>query len=115
MKGWIRWTCAGCVVALALGGSRAHAVDGTLTFSGSVLEPTCMARGVDVAIASPSAKAMRSVCAGREVDSAAFDLRVTTVARSGISDDRVLSYYAGYARALGQDDSSIKLVMQTFF
>jgi type 1 fimbria pilin len=117
MKGWNRFVWVGVAVALALGAPDVRAVDGSIVFSGAVLEPTCAVATTSVADVATTARwPARHVCGGSQAsaDPAAFDLRVTTIAASGIADDRVLNYYANYARDLGHEDADLKLVMQTY-
>ena len=116
MKGWNRFIWVVVAVALVLGAPSVRAVDGTIVFSGAVLEPTCAVTTTSFAdVAVGSRWPERHVCGAQtSADPAAFDLRVTTIAASGIADDRVLSYYANYSRDLGLEDASLKLIMQTY-
>ncbi|WP_445145576.1 hypothetical protein [Dyella sp. Tek66A03] len=121
MKGWIRRTWLVCVVALAQGVPAAYASGGTITFVGAIMAPTCSttdARIEGVANASAShASNSRFVCEDRNTTfdpAQSFTLNVTTIQASGMADDRVLSYFAGYAKAAGSDEAAVKLVTQTF-
>lgn len=116
MKGWIRRTRVGCVVALALGAPWAHAATGTITFVGAILAPTCSADAGFLVGMVPGSSGRYS-CEGpasTSRDAAPFVVKITTVAASGIADDRALSYFSGYARAAGENDAAVKLVTQTF-
>ncbi|WP_266183683.1 hypothetical protein [Dyella humicola] len=116
MKGWIRRTWLVCVVAMALGAPAAYASGGTITFVGAILAPTCLADAGDVSSMAPGGSGRRS-CDGSgsgTSDSASYVVKVSTVAASGIADDRVLRYFSSYARAAGEDDAAVKLVTQTF-
>ena len=117
MKGWIRRTWLVCVVALALGAPAAYASGGTITFVGAIAAPTCSAPEARIDGAAGNASNGRFVCEDRNTtfDAAqSFTLSVTTVQASGMADDRVLRYFAGYAEAAGSDEAAVKLVTQTF-
>lgn len=101
MKGWIRRTCVGCVVALALGGPLAHASSsGTITFVGAVVAPTC---SMDTTRAAPGRTF--GGCGVEPDGQAAHDsmYRQDVVSLESVlsSQDRLLNYYAGYAGTAG--------------
>jgi hypothetical protein len=121
MKGWIRRTWLVCVVALAQGVPAAYASGGTITFVGAIAAPTCPTsdtriEGVANASAGQASNG-RFVCEDRNATfdpAQSFSLSITTVQASGMADDRVLRYFAGYAEAAGSDEAEVKLVTQTF-
>lgn len=116
MKGWIRKTWMGCVVAVSLV-SVAHANTGTITFSGAVVTPTCSPDQRSYASGGGATAIAHLGCTG--VDAAAdgsqlYELRVTALQGSALASDRVIRYFAGYAKDIGNDAASLKLLTQTF-
>lgn len=101
MKGWIRKTGMGCVVALALGVPAAYAGgSGTITFVGAVVVPTCNAG--DAAAKAPAAGAYQRCATAPVSPSSPVSSYRQDVAslESGVeSNDRLLTYFAGYASA----------------
>lgn len=116
MKGWIRKTWMGCVIAISLA-SVAHANTGTITFSGAVVTPTCSPDQGRLASGAGAIGTSHLACTG--VDAAAdgsqlYELRVTALQGSALAGDRVIKYFAGYAKDIGTDTASLKLLTQTF-
>ncbi|RAO76634.1 hypothetical protein [Dyella jiangningensis] len=99
MKGWIRWTWIGCVVALALGVPVAHAQGGTITFVGAIAAPTCGA----MAVSEAAPNALRGGCGAplASVASRSSVYRQSTVSLEDATQahDRLLMYFATYADA----------------
>lgn len=102
MKGWIRWTWMGCIAAaLALGAPLAHAdASGTITFVGAIVVPTCNAGGA-AAKASATGAYQRCATAPASPSSPVSSYRQDVASlESGVeSNDRLLTYFAGYASA----------------
>ncbi len=96
MKGWIRRTCVGCVVALALGVPLAHAEGGTITFVGAIVAPTC---GMDHAQAGlgRSTGGCGVEPTGQVPYASMYRQDVVSLESALASQDRLLNYYAGYA------------------
>jgi hypothetical protein len=109
MKGWTRWTWMGCVVAMSLGVPLAHAsTSGTITFVGAIVAPTCSMESVQ---AGPG----RSTggCGigpdGQPAHTVMYRQDVVSLESALSTQDRLLSYYAGYA---GTTDT--KLTVRTY-
>jgi type 1 fimbria pilin len=125
MKGWIRRTCMGCVVAFAFGVPFAHADGGTITFSGAVVEPTCSAgSGSIAALSSPQHAAASSrqhfrcgeVSPGADsgvASPSSYKLTVEPLESSSLGTDRLVSYFSGYVKAT-QADARMNLVTQAY-
>jgi len=110
MKGWIRKTWMGCVLALSLGAPLAHADGGKITFVGAIVAPTCGA----LPEASDGLAAMKGGCGAAlaNVASRSSMYRQSTVSLEQAMQqerDRLLSYFATYANV-----SDTQLVMRTY-
>lgn len=107
MKGWIRKTWMGCVIAVSLGVPVAHADGGTITFVGAIVAPTCGGTS------EGSTDAARGGCGAAlaHVASRSSMYRQSTVSLEDAMQarDRLLTYFATYADAGGAH-----LVMRTY-
>lgn len=97
MKGRIRKTWMGCVVALALGVPAVHAsTSGTITFVGAIVAPTCSASDMSAAPGRTTGG-----CGigpnGQPAHTSMYRQDVVTLESALDSHDRLLDYYAGYA------------------
>ncbi|AHX16467.1 hypothetical protein CH75_21880 [Dyella jiangningensis] len=110
MKGWIRKTGMGCVVALALGAPLAHADGGRITFSGAIMEPTCTV-GFQ-RINEVQAKGAHQYRCTEQVDAtpgqAAQSYALSVTSGSALPSDQLIGYFAHYLNA------DPKLVTQTY-
>jgi hypothetical protein len=101
MKGWIRRTWTGCVVAMALGGTWAHASgSGTIGFVGAIVVPTCNV--VDSAAGGlPAGGYQRCTAASgpASVPVSSYRQDVVSLETAVQGHDRLLAYFAGYASA----------------
>lgn len=96
MKGWIRKTCVGCVVALALGAPEAYADGGRITFQGAVVVPTCSAPDEGVRPVNRSGGC--GVASDQLVPHASFYRQdVVPLEHALAQQDRLLNYFGGYA------------------
>jgi hypothetical protein len=100
MKAWIRRTWLGCAVALALGAPVAHASGGgTITFVGAIVAPTCSFDGGEQA--TPQAMNNGCGCGTAPVDQSThtsiYRQEVVPLEDALSTQDRLLSYFAGYA------------------
>ncbi|QNK03052.1 hypothetical protein [Dyella telluris] len=99
MKGWIRRTWMGCVVALALGASWAHAsASGTITFVGGVVAPTCSTEGTPASFGR-SMGGCGLEPNGQPAHASMYRQEVVSLESVLGSQDRLLNYYASYAGA----------------
>lgn len=95
MKGWIRKTCVGFAVALALGTPVVHADGGTISFSGVVAESTCTT--ADVGPATPGvSRGGCGVVASQPASHASLYRQQLVALEGSVVDNRLLSYFAGY-------------------
>ncbi|MGO4504327.1 MULTISPECIES: hypothetical protein [unclassified Dyella] len=125
MKGWIRKTWMGCVVAVSLGVPVAHADGGTITFSGAVVAPTCAASSESMTAMLPAQQAATSrrrlECGGDGLPGTAshafpssYTLTVEPLESSSLSADRLIGYFSGYVKASGHADARMNLVTQAY-
>lgn len=111
MKGWIRRTWVGCVVALALGVPSAYADGGRLVFSGAIVEPTCTVgfQRID----EVQARGPRQYRCTERADATpgqaaqSYALSVTS-SESSLPSDHLIGYFAHYL------NTDPKLVTQTY-
>lgn len=97
MKGWIRRTCAGCVVALALGVPLAHASSsGTITFVGAIVAPTCSIGEIQ-ATPGQTAGGCGEATGGQAAHLSMYRQDVVSLESTLSSQDRLLNYFADYA------------------
>jgi hypothetical protein len=123
MKGWIRRTCAGCVVALALGAPLAHADEGAITFSGAVVAPTCAVSSGHMAAAAaqrwiPMSQQRwgcgDSPATGTRATPSSYTLTVEPLESSTLMADRLVNYFSSYVKAAVQEDAHMSLVTQAY-
>ncbi|MGN2253092.1 hypothetical protein ACFWZ4_06925 [Frateuria sp. GZRe12] len=113
MRGSHRWLIGSILV---LASSGAWAGGGRIDFSGAVLEPTCPTAGLVNETASHAgmptsqrlACRMTTVDAGPTYSSDVHDLAALDLAR-----DRLLGYFASYARSADGGDAA-KVVVRTY-
>lgn len=121
MKGWIRKTWMGCVVALALGAPVAYADGGRIQFVGAIVEPTC-SLGDRVLAATNVSSSDHANAAPRCGDRAgaesihprSYATSVESLQDSALSSDRVLTYFSDYLQASGQPAMEARLVTQSY-
>jgi hypothetical protein len=122
-----RWlVVSSCLMISVLGASAAKAggggnIDGTITFVGEVVEPTCSI-GAEAAMASTVAsvsvapQSQQRSCTG--VNPAAVQAsriyRVGVAHLSNAESDQVLRYFANYVRAAKSSNADPVLVTQTY-
>ena len=117
MKGWIRRTWLGCVVALTLGAPLAYADGGTITFSGAVVTPTCSVDSGGTSTLPVSGT--RFGCGGAAASFStqspqAYTVSVEPLGSSSLSTDRLITYFSGYVRASVPGDTHMQLVTQAY-
>jgi hypothetical protein len=100
MKGWMCRTWLGCAVALALGAPVAYASSGgIITFVGAIVAPTCSFG--EGAQAAP--RATNDGCGTAPIDQSVhtslYRQDVVSLEDAWTAQDRLLSYFAGYAGA----------------
>lgn len=125
-----RWlVLAACSAAMAFGSSAVRAggsgtiEGGTITFVGSVVEPTCSAVTTigDLSLVVSTAQmhpSLQRSCAGPAASAATANVsrpyEVNVVHLSGSESDRVLNYFATYVRAAQPASADPVLVTQTY-
>ncbi|MDG2539550.1 hypothetical protein P5Y53_17865 [Dyella jiangningensis] len=110
MKGWIRKTWMGCVVALALGVPVAHADGGRIVFSGAIMEPTCTvgAQRIDEVQTRGARQYRCTERADATPGQAAQSYALSVTRGSALQSDQLIGYFAHYLNA------DPKLVTQTY-
>jgi len=88
------------VVVLVTASANAHAADGRITFTGSVVSPTCAPASIQTP-AQNVPQHLRTQCAGSSA-STTYSLQVEPAAAH--SRSQLVSYYAGYVRERGNQD-----------
>jgi hypothetical protein len=124
-----RWVLLiGCFVVSAFGASAVKAggggtiEGGTITFVGSLVEPTCnISNAPDlpspVASAAGTRQSYRRSCSGSTAQAPVNASRTYTtsvVNLSGSESDQVLRYFASYVRAAQPSNANPVLVTQTY-
>jgi hypothetical protein len=110
MKGWIRRTCVGCVVALALGGPLAHASSGgTITFAGAIVAPTCGFLSTSQSPIQHGGGGCGTTMAASASPTSVYRQEVIALENVLESQDRLLNYFASYAGA-----SNTRLLIRTY-
>lgn len=108
---------AGCALGMLVGMPVAQAATGRITFSGAVVESTCSAESVPM-VPNPGVDndATRRLDCNRTVNSfgSSYSRVVTSLATAELSHDRLLSYFATYARVTGNDEVAAKVLVQTY-
>lgn len=97
------------VVTLVTAGANAHAAGGRMTFTGSVVNPTCM----PAALQTPAQNVphhLRTQCAGSS-NTTTYTLQVEPAAAHARS--QLVSYYAGYVRDAG-NQNAVWVATQTY-
>lgn len=128
MRGIRLVVLAACSVAMVFASSVVKAsgsgtIDGTITFVGAVVEPTCSAvvtpGDVNLIISAAQIRpSLQRNCAGSTVMAATAGASrpyaVDVVHLSGSEPDRVLKYFADYVRAAQPSSANPVLVTQTY-
>jgi len=89
-----------CAMVVVLVTAGAHAADGRISFTGSVVNPTCAPASFQTP-AQNVPQHLRTQCAGSSA-STTYTLQVEPAAAH--SRSRLVSYYAGYVRDGGSRD-----------
>jgi hypothetical protein len=107
MKGWIRRTCVGCVVAVSLGAPVARAGGGAITFIGAIVAPTCGAapEGLLDAAQGGCGPALTNVASRPSM----YRQSAVSLEDAMQESDHLLTYFATYANV-----SEAQLVMRTY-
>jgi hypothetical protein len=109
MRGSHRWLIGSILV---LASSGAWAGGGRLDFSGAVLEPTCPTAGLVNETASPASQ--RLACRMTTVDAGpTYSSDVHDLAALDLTRDRLLGYFASYAKSADGGDAA-KVVVRTY-
>ena len=90
-----------CAMVVVTASANAHAAGGRITFTGSVVNPTCGPAVIQTPAQTVPQHLHRTTCAGTSSPST-YTLQVepaTAHARS-----QLVSYYAGYVRAAGNQE-----------
>jgi hypothetical protein len=109
---------AGCALIAFIGVSAVRAATGRIAFSGAIVEPTCS--GESVAIGPVSASFDGSVIARLSCGRTAADpgrvysRTVTHPTAANLEHDRLLAYFASYAHAAGDGETTVKVVVNTY-
>jgi len=105
---------AGCAMLMLVDMSSARAASGRIVFSGAVVEPTCsMAESGSVMHGATGAAAQRLVCGRTATDAGrTYTREVIDLATADRSHNRLLDYFASYARGTG--DGAAKVVVHTY-
>ncbi|MFA6229046.1 MAG: hypothetical protein WC617_02580 [Rhodanobacter sp.] len=122
MKGRFGAVLAGCLLAMVFGSSATQAADGRIQFSGAVLAPTCVASEARIeallthqdSAGGSSQIACQGAGAGAATEPATYSLTVSSVDTKSAGNDRLLTYFLGYANAADNADTQPALVTQVF-
>jgi hypothetical protein len=111
-------TLAGCALTLLVGMSSAYAASGRIAFSGAVVEPTCSTEGtlIDPEQHSGDASIQRRLSCGRTATDPgrSYSRVVISLAEADLAHDRLLGYFASYARATDDGKAAAKIVVHTY-
>jgi hypothetical protein len=101
MKGWIRKTWMGCVVAVSLGVPVVHADGGRMTFSGAIMEPTCTvgAQRIDEVQARGARQYRCTERADATPGQAAQSYALSVTRGSALPSDQLIGYFTHYLNA----------------
>jgi hypothetical protein len=97
------------VVVLVTAGANAHAADGRITFTGSVVSPTCAPASIQTP-AQNVPQHLRTQCAGSSA-STTYTLKVEPAAAH--SRSQLVSYFAGYVSKRDSQDA-VWVATQTY-
>jgi hypothetical protein len=110
---------AGCICAAMLGASSAKAADGSITFSGVIAEPTCLASSeLIVAKLSGSSQLAEHPVTCNDISvvsrnsNRSYSLLVSSLTIADETNDQLLAYFGGYLQA--SEHAAAKLVTQTY-
>ena len=97
------------VVVLVTAGANAHAAGGRITFTGSVVNPTCMPAAIQTT-AQTVPQHLRTRCDGSS-NPTTYTLQVEPAAAH--SRSQLVTYYAGYLRDAG-NQNAVWVATQTY-
>lgn len=93
---------AGCALIVFIGVSTVRAATGRIVFSGAIVEPTCSSEGMPIGPVAPTldgSVAARLSCGRTATDPGrSYSRQVTTLTAAELEHDRLLAYFASYAR-----------------
>ena len=109
---------AGCALIVFVGVSTVRAATGRMAFSGAVVEPTCSTEGVPVGPAAQpidSSTSARFACGRTATDSGrSYSREVTHLTAADVEHDRLLAYFASYARPGDAGATVAEVVVHTY-
>jgi len=107
---------AGCVLGMLISMPIARAATGRIVFSGAVLEPTCSTESMSKAVnpGVDNGAGTRLGCNRTATSTgSSYSRVVTNLATAELSHDRLLNYFATYARVTGSE-VAVKVLVQTY-
>ncbi|MHB1058390.1 MAG: hypothetical protein ACYC0F_11005 [Rhodanobacter sp.] len=105
-------------MAMFFGISTAKAANGRIVFSGAVVESTC---STEDTLAAPEPRSgdesfrRRMNCGRTAADpGSSYSRVVTSLADADLAHDRLLGYFASYARVDGDGKATAKIIVHTY-
>lgn len=118
MIGSLGTALAGCALTMFFGMSTAKAAGGRIVFSGAVVEPTCSTEGT---LAGPEPRSgdepiQRRMSCGRTATDpgSSYSRVVVSLADADLAHDRLLGYFASYARVASDGKATAKIIVHTY-
>jgi hypothetical protein len=118
MAGFLGTALAGCALTILVGMSTAQAASGRIVFSGAVVESTCSTEGTPIGIEPGAASESghgRMNCGRTATDSGrSYSRTVIGLADADLVHDRLLGYFASYARVADDGKAAAQILVHTY-
>lgn len=118
MAGSFGTALAGCALTMLISMSTAQAASGRIVFSGAVVESTCSTEGSPIGSGSHADIASvqgRMNCGRTATDPGrSYSRTVISLADADLAHDRLLGYFASYARVTEDGKATAKILVHTY-